>query len=150
MRYTVRFGGRVLTTPRGRRAALRWVDTQDILAVGFDQLMPGNRAPTVNHLRLWSGRAHQPFHIEDFNAGNYPAAVEDQVEAKNLSRVLYPDDSTPQGKELRFKQQYFFVSASIQDMLATHLARGARAGTISRPRSRSSSTTRIRRWPFPS
>ncbi len=100
----------------------RWVETQDILAVGFDQLVPGNRSPTVNHLRLWSGRALQPFHIEDFNAGNYPAAVEDQVEAKNLSRVLYPDDSTPQGKELRFKQQYFFVSASIQDILATHLA----------------------------
>ena len=90
--------------------------------MGFDQLVPGNRSPTVNHLRLWSGRALQPFHIEDFNAGNYPAAVEDQVEAKNLSRVLYPDDSTPQGKELRFKQQYFFVSASIQDILATHLA----------------------------
>jgi starch phosphorylase len=100
----------------------RWVETQDILAVGFDQLVPGNRSPTVNHLRLCSGRALQPFHIEDFNAGNYPAAVEDQIEAKNLSRVLYPDDSTPQGKELRFKQQYFFVSASIQDILATHLA----------------------------
>jgi glycogen/starch/alpha-glucan phosphorylase-like protein len=76
----------------------------------------------VNHLRLWSGSALQPFHIEDFNAGNYSVAVEDQVDAKNLSRVLYPDDSTPQGKELRFKQQYFFVSASIQDILATHLS----------------------------
>jgi starch phosphorylase len=122
-RYIVRFGGRVLTTHDvGGAQRSRWVETQDILAVGFDQLVPGNRSPTVNHLRLWSGRALQPFHIEDFNAGNYPAAVEDQVEAKNLSRVLYPDDSTPQGKELRFKQQYFFVSASIQDILATHLA----------------------------
>jgi glycogen phosphorylase len=122
-RYIVRFGGRVLTTHDvGGAQRSRWVETQDILAVGFDQLVPGNRSPTVNHLRLWSGRALQPFHIEDFNAGNYPAAVEDQVEAKNLSRVLYPDDSTPQGKELRFKQQYFFVSASIQDLLATHLA----------------------------
>ena len=122
-RYIVRFGGRVLTTHDvGGAQRSRWVETQDILAVGFDQLVPGNRSPTVNHLRLWSGRALQPFHIEDFNAGNYPAAVEDQIEAKNLSRVLYPDDSTPQGKELRFKQQYFFVSASIQDILATHLA----------------------------
>jgi starch phosphorylase len=121
-RYIVRFGGRVLTTHDvGGAQRSRWVETQDILAVGFDQLVPGNRSPTVNHLRLWSGRALQPFHIEDFNAGNYPAAVEDQVEAKNLSRVLYPDDSTAQGKELRFKQQYFFVSASIQDILATHL-----------------------------
>jgi glycogen phosphorylase len=122
-RYIVRFGGRVLTTSEaGGAQRSRWVETQDILAVGFDHLVPGNRSPTVNHLRLWSGRALQPFHIEDFNAGNYPAAVEDQVDAKNLSRVLYPDDSTPQGKELRFKQQYFFVSASIQDILATHLA----------------------------
>jgi starch phosphorylase len=123
-RYIVRFGGRVLKTHdvHGQGERSRWVETQDVLAVGFDQLVPGNRSPTVNHLRLWSARALQPFHIEDFNAGNYSAAVEDQVDAKNLSRVLYPDDSTPQGKELRFKQQYFFVSASIQDILATHLA----------------------------
>jgi starch phosphorylase len=122
-RYIVRFGGRVLNTHdvSGTERS-RWVETQDVLAVGFDQLVPGNRSPTVNHLRLWSARALQPFHIEDFNAGNYSVAVEDQIEAKNLSRVLYPDDSTPQGKELRFKQQYFFVSASIQDLLATHLA----------------------------
>src|SRR4051812_18222963 len=122
-RYIVRFG-RVLTThdPAGPGQRSRWVETQDVLAVGFDQLVPGNRSPTVNHLRLWSARALQPFYIEDFNSGNYSAAVEDQVDAKNLSRVLYPDDSTPQGKELRFKQQYFFVSASIQDILAQHLA----------------------------
>src|SRR5690606_38500699 len=56
------------------------------------------------------------------NAGNYYGAVQDQIDAKNLSRVLYPDDSTPQGKELRFKQQYFFVSASLQDILAQHVA----------------------------
>ena len=76
----------------------------------------------MNHLRLWSGRGITPFKIEAFNAGNYYAAVAEQIEAKNLSRVLYPDDSTPQGKELRFKQQYFCVSASLQDMLAQHLA----------------------------
>ncbi|MEO8017701.1 MAG: glycogen/starch/alpha-glucan phosphorylase, partial [Pseudomonadota bacterium] len=122
-RYIVRFGGRVLASHDvGGTARSRWVETRDVLAVGFDQLVPGNRSPTVNHLRLWSARALQPFHIEDFNAGSYSAAVQDQIEAKNLSRVLYPDDSTPQGKELRFKQQYFFVSASIQDILATHLA----------------------------
>ena len=124
-RYVVRFGGRVAaqTDPEGKERRV-WVETQDILAVGFDQLVPGNRSPTVNHLRLWSGRAITPFHIEDFNAGNHAAAVEDQVAAKNVSRVLYPDDSTPQGKELRFKQQYFFVSASVQDLLANHIAEG--------------------------
>ncbi len=123
--YTVRFGGRS-EAPSGAaaEAARRWVDTNDIHAIGFDQLIPGNCGPTVNHLRLWSGRAITPFRIESFNAGDYPAAVQDQLEAKNLSRVLYPDDSTPQGKELRLKQQYFFISASLQDILATQLSEG--------------------------
>src|SRR5918992_509362 len=123
VRYRVRFGGRCQAT-RDEQGRIRyeWVDTQDVHAVGYDLLIPGNRSPTVNHLRLWSGRAITPFRIEAFNAGNYSAAVNEQVEAKNLSRVLYPDDSTPQGKELRFKQQYFFVSASLQDLLGQHLA----------------------------
>ena len=125
VRYTVRFGGRSEAPPSSEMGeAHQWVDTQDIYAVGFDQLIPGNRGPTVNHLRLWSGRAITPFHIEAFNAGDYAGAVREQVDAKNLSRVLYPDDSTQQGKELRLKQLYFFVSASLQDILATHLAEG--------------------------
>jgi starch phosphorylase len=125
VRYTVRFGGRS-EAPAGAPVsdAHRWVDTNDIYAVGFDQMIPGNGGPTVNHLRLWSGRAITPFKIDAFNAGDYAAAVQDQLEAKNLSRVLYPDDSTPQGKELRLKQQYFFVSASLQDILRTHLSEG--------------------------
>jgi len=125
--YTIRFGGRCEAQrgPDGR-IRHRWVDTQDLMAIGFDHLVPGNRSPTVNHLRLWSGRAITPFHISSFNAGNYYAAVEEQIAAKNVSRVLYPDDSTPQGRELRFRQQYFFVSASIQDLLATHMAEGRR------------------------
>jgi starch phosphorylase len=123
--YTVRFAGRAVPVGSGdEREPHAWVDTKNIYAIGFDQLIPGNRGPTVNHLRLWSGRGITPFHIEYFNAGDYAAAVQEQVEAKNLSRVLYPDDSTPQGRELRFKQQYFFVSASLQDILATHLGEG--------------------------
>ena len=123
--YTIKFGGRC-EADRGTdgRTRHRWVGTSDLLAVGFDHLVPGNRSPTVNHLRLWSGRAITPFHIEDFNRGDYAGAVAGQVAAKNVSRVLYPDDSTPQGRELRFRQQYFFVSASLQDLLATHLAEG--------------------------
>jgi glycogen phosphorylase len=130
-RYTVRFGGRsepVDNASVGEKH--RWVDTSDIYAIGFDQLTPGNCGPTVNHLRLWSGRAITPFHIEAFNAGNYAAAVQEQIDAKNLSRVLYPDDSTPQGKELRLKQQYFFVSASLQDILVTHLGEGRSLATF--------------------
>src|SRR5580698_4830579 len=125
VRFIVRFGGRIAAPENADASDVhRWVDTNDIYAIGFDQLIPGNRGPTVNHLRLWSGRAITPFHIDAFNAGDYDAAVREQVEAKNLSRVLYPDDSTPQGKELRLKQQYFFVSASLQDILATHLSEG--------------------------
>jgi glycogen phosphorylase len=123
VRYRVRFGGRCQATRDEQgRVRYEWADTHDVWAVAYDLLIPGNRSPTVNHLRLWSGRGITPFRIEAFNAGNYAAAVADQIEAKNLSRVLYPDDSTPQGKELRFKQQYFCVSASLQDMLAQHMA----------------------------
>ena len=125
VRFTVRFGGRSEPVGKGDgRQPHRWVDTRNLYAIGFDQLIPGNRVPTVNHLRLWSGRGITPFQIQSFNAGDYAAAVQEQIEAKNLSRVLYPDDSTPQGRELRFKQQYFFVSASLQDMLATHMNEG--------------------------
>ena len=124
-RYLVRFGGRCVATADAQgRTRYRWVDTHNIWAVGFDQLIPGNRSPTVNHLRLWAGRAIAPFDVEAFNAGRHAEASVEEVEAKNVSRILYPDDSTPQGKELRVKQQYFFVSASLQDMLATHLAEG--------------------------
>jgi starch phosphorylase len=125
VRYRVRFGGHVRSTrDASGRVRYEWYDTQDVWAVAYDLLIPGNRSPTVNHLRLWSGRAITPFKIEAFNEGNYAAAVAEQIDAKNLSRVLYPDDSTPQGKELRFRQQYFFVSASLQDILAEHLAEG--------------------------
>ncbi len=123
VRYRVRFGGHCQAT-RADDGKIRyeWVDTQDVWAIAYDLLIPGNRSPTVNHLRLWSSGAITPFKIDAFNSGNYGAAVAEQVDAKNLSRVLYPDDSTPQGKELRFRQQYFFVSASLQDMLSQHLA----------------------------
>ena len=125
VRYRVRFGGNCRATRDDKgRVRYEWLDTHDVWAVAYDLLIPGNRSPTVNHLRLWSGRAITPFRIEAFNHGNYAVAVTEQVDAKNLSRVLYPDDSTPQGKELRFKQQYFFVSASLQDMLAQHSSEG--------------------------
>jgi starch phosphorylase len=80
VRYRVRFGGRCHAT-RDEQGRIRyeWVDTQDVWAVAYDLLIPGNRSPTVNHLRLWSGRGITPFKIEAFNAGNYAAAVADQI-----------------------------------------------------------------------
>jgi glycogen phosphorylase len=147
--YIVKFGGRSEPVDgQDPTQPHRWVDTRDLNAIGFDQLIPGNRSSTVNHLRLWSARGISPFNIDAFNEGDYAAAVREQIEAKNLSRVLYPDDSTPQGKELRFKQQYFFVSASLQDMLATHLSEADRSNRCPM-RSRSSSTIRTRRSQFP-
>jgi starch phosphorylase len=131
IRYRVRFGGRChASRDDAGQVRYEWIDTSDVWAVGFDFLIPGNQGPTVNHLRLWTGRAIEPFQIEHFNAGNYAAAVQEQIEAKNLTRVLYPDDSTPQGKELRFKQQYFFVSASLQDMLVQHLTDGRKLAEL--------------------
>ena len=131
VRYVVRFGGRSEADPAAKATdPHRWVATDDIYAIGFDRLIPGNLSPTVNHLRLWSGRAITPFHIEAFNAGDYSGAVREQIDAKNLSRVLYPDDSTPQGRELRLKQQYFFVSASLQDILANHIGEGRTLETL--------------------
>lgn len=124
-RYLVQFGGRCVTaTDAAGQLTYGWTDTHKIYAVGFDHFVPGNRGATVNHLRLWSGRAIEPFNVSEFNHGHYPEAVADQVRAKNLSRVLYPDDTTPQGKELRLSQQYFFVSASLQDLLSTLTAEG--------------------------
>jgi starch phosphorylase len=131
VRYTIKFGGRSVPVDGTDPATPhQWVDTTDIHAIAFDQLVPGNRSATVNHLRLWSARGITPFNLHAFNEGDYAAAVHEQINAKNLSRVLYPDDSTPQGKELRFKQQYFFVSASLQDMLATHFAEGRALETL--------------------
>ncbi|HYM35767.1 MAG TPA: glycogen/starch/alpha-glucan family phosphorylase, partial [Steroidobacteraceae bacterium] len=125
VRFRVRFGGEChASRDEQGRVRHQWVNTQDVWAVGYDILIPGNRSPTVNHLRLWSGRGITPFHIEAFNTGNYAAAVAEQIDAKNLTRALYPDDTTPQGKELRFKQQYFCVSASLQDLFAQHLSEG--------------------------
>ena len=130
-RYVIRFGGRcVASNDAGGRTRYRWVDTTNIWAAGYDLLIPGNRSPTVNHLRLWAGRAIAPFDVVLFNAGRHAEASAANVEAKNVSRILYPDDTTPQGKELRFKQQYFFVSASLQDLLAQHLAEGRPLDTL--------------------
>ena len=130
-RYVIRFGGRcVASHDAGGRTRYRWVETSNIWAAGYDLLIPGNRSPTVNHLRLWAGRAIAPFDVVLFNAGRHAEASAANVEAKNVSRILYPDDTTPQGKELRFKQQYFFVSASLQDLLAQHLAEGRPLDTL--------------------
>lgn len=116
--YPVRFGGRVIefADEHGRHRC-EWVDAEEVMAMAFDTPVPGFGTGTVNNLRLWSAKASRDFNLSFFNEGNYIRAVEEKTESENLSKVLYPDDSTQHGRELRLKQQYFFVSASLQDIV---------------------------------
>lgn len=116
--FPVKFGGRVVQF-RDEKGITRfhWVDTEDVMAMAYDTPVPGYNTNTVNNMRLWSAKASRDFHLRYFNEGNYIKAVEEKNESENLSKVLYPDDTTQMGRELRLKQQYFFVSASLQDMM---------------------------------
>jgi starch phosphorylase len=96
----------------------RWVDSADVLAVPYDMPIPGFRNKTVNTLRLWKAAATHAFDLGEFNSGGYSEAVAAKNRAEQISMVLYPNDASENGKELRLKQQYFLVSASLQDVLA--------------------------------
>jgi len=98
-----------------------WVDTEEVMAMAYDTPIPGYNTNTVNNMRLWAAKATRDFDLEYFNVGNYIKAVEDKNNSENLSKVLYPDDTTYMGRELRLKQQYFFVCASLQDILFRYL-----------------------------
>lgn len=99
------------------RGRWRWVDTRDVLAVPFDIPIPGYRNDTVNTLRLWSANATAEFDLNEFNAGSYPEAVAAKTEAEIITLVLYPNDASENGKELRLRQQYFLAAASLKDVL---------------------------------
>ncbi|WP_438970246.1 glycogen/starch/alpha-glucan phosphorylase [Methylophaga sp.] len=94
-----------------------WVDSNDVLAVPYDLPVPGYQNGTVNKLRLWKAAATDEFNLADFNSGSYTEAVAAKNEAENISMVLYPNDTSENGKELRLRQQYFLASASLQDIL---------------------------------
>lgn len=111
--YRVSFGGRLEIT--GEKVC--WIDAQDVRATAYDYIIPGHGNGAANTLRLWSAKASREINLSKFNQGDYFAAVEDKNHSENVSRVLYPDDSTFSGKELRLRQEYFFVSASLQDIL---------------------------------
>ena len=115
--YRVKFGGHVVR--HGDRH--EWVNTQDVRAMAYDTIIPGYGTQATNTLRLWSAKATEEIDLNAFNRGNYLAAVERKNHSENVSRVLYPDDSTPSGRELRLHQEYFFVSASVQDLLRRYL-----------------------------
>lgn len=115
-RYKVRFGGRIQM--EGQTS--RWLETEEILAVAYDQIIPGYDTDATNTLRLWNAQASSEINLGKFNQGDYFAAVEDKNHSENVSRVLYPDDSTYSGRELRLRQEYFLVSATVQDILSRH------------------------------
>jgi len=114
----VKFYGRTEPyTDQYGRPRVRWTDTRDVLGMPYDTPIAGYGNHTVNNLRLWRARASKDFDLRVFNEGDYERAVEEKNESENISKVLYPTDHTDEGKELRLKQQYFFVSCSIQDIV---------------------------------
>ena len=108
------------TDERGRHV-VRWVDARHVLGMPYDVPIAGYRNDTVNTLRLWRARASEELDLADFNAGDYLAAVSEKHLSENISKVLYPNDVTVMGKELRLQQQYFFVACSIHDIVTRHL-----------------------------
>ncbi len=120
--YSIGFGGRTEQyTDDAGRFRVRWLPARMVNAVAYDTPIPGYRVNNVNLLRLWSAEAVDSFDFEEFNIGDYYGAIEEKVKAENITKVLYPNDEQYQGKRLRLEQQYFFVSASLQDMIRIHL-----------------------------
>ena len=119
--YDIYFGGRV-DSIRDRRVTRHvWVPDETVEAVAYDTPIVGWRGRNVNPLRLWTARAVDPLRLDAFNRGDHVGALVEQTRAEAISKVLYPSDETPAGRELRLRQEYFFVSASLQDLVARHL-----------------------------
>ncbi|HEY9760960.1 MAG TPA: glycogen/starch/alpha-glucan phosphorylase [Trichocoleus sp.] len=100
---------------------VRWIPWQTVLGIPYDIPVPGYGTDNVNILRLWKAEASEAFNLDAFNAGDYFGAVANKIVSENISKVLYPSDDTPQGKELRLQQQYFFVACSLHDIIRLHL-----------------------------
>lgn len=119
--YNIKFYGHVVKYPEDGCQAQRWVDAEHVVAMAYDVPVPGYGTETVNNLRLWSAKAAREFDLRHFNDGNYEKAVQERNSTESISKILYPNDVCEMGKVLRLKQQYFFVSASIQDILRRYL-----------------------------
>ena len=128
--YTIGFGGSVVVRAdlQGRpefdahgRAAYTWHPAEILSAVAYDMPVVGAGGNHANTLRLWSARATEPLHLDQFNRGDHVGALRDRVRTEAVSRVLYPGDDSEAGQELRLRQEFFFASASLQDLVARHL-----------------------------
>lgn len=125
-RYSIFYGGSV--QHYGERA--EWRPSAEITALGYDDIIPGYGKETANTLRLWTAHAGENFDLGEFNKGDYFAAMAGKTDVENVSRVLYPDDSTMAGRELRLRQEYFLVSASVQDIVQRHMRRFSSIDTL--------------------
>ncbi len=113
----VDFGGHTEIYEEDGVSRTRWVPSWNVLGIPYNYMVPGYQNDRVNTLRLWSAQATHSFDLQIFNSGDYAEAVRAQTFAENISKVLYPEDSTPQGRELRLQQQYFFVACSLYDFI---------------------------------
>jgi len=120
--YPVGFGGSVeeIQEPDGSTTSV-WRPAETVQAVAYDTPVVGWRGRHVNTLRLWSARATEPLRLDAFNSGDHVGALADRSRLEAISRVLYPGDATESGRELRLRQEFFFTSASLQDLLARHI-----------------------------
>jgi starch phosphorylase len=122
LRFPVKFGGHTEQYhDEHGHLRVRWVADMEVVGVGYDTPILGYGVGNVNLLRLWKSEAPESFDFQSFNVGDYYGAVHAKIQAETISKVLYPNDEPEAGKELRLKQQYFFVSCSLQDMVRLHL-----------------------------
>jgi glycogen phosphorylase len=129
--YAIKFGGRTETlTDEQGRFRVRWIPDTEVKGVAYDTPVLGYRVDTCNILRLWKAEAVESFDFAAFNHGDYYRAVQDKMVSENITKVLYPNDEVAVGKELRLKQQFFFSSCSLQDMLRIHALLGGTPATF--------------------
>lgn len=118
----IKLGGYTQAYPDAKgNYRVSWIPDRTVIGIPHDTPVPGYKTNTVNPLRLWKAEASEAFNFQAFNAGNYDRAVEEKMNSETISKVLYPNDNTPAGRELRLAQQYFFVSASLQDLIRIYL-----------------------------
>ena len=131
--YPVHFYGRVdqKTNEKGQ-PEFDWVNTETVMAMAYDTPIPGYRNNTVNNLRLWSAKSTREFDLDYFNHGDYERAVADKDKSETITKVLYPNDNVFEGRELRLKQEYFLVSATLQDIVRRY-QKGGRHGFAELP-----------------
>ena len=120
--YHIHFGGHVEHVDDRGRDRATWRPAETVQAVAYDTPIVGWRGQHVNALRLWSARSPDPLRLDVFNTGDYLGAVAEEARAESICKFLYPNDESPAGRELRLRQEYFFVSASLQDLIKRHLA----------------------------